>query len=79
MEINNNLNSNLNSNLNPNLKKIEFTADKVDIGKKRIDGNRTIIFDVGEYEHIKLRDFLGLPDNCIFKVTVEIEINTDFL
>jgi len=60
------------------MEKIEFIADRVDFGKKRIDGNRTVIFDVGEYEHIKLRELFGLPDGLIYKVSVEIDKKEDF-
>jgi hypothetical protein len=54
------------------LKPISFIADRVDFGKKRVDGNRTVIFDVGEYEHEKLKDLFCVPDGVLIKVKIEL-------
>jgi len=51
---------------------IEFMADTIDIGKKRIDGSRSVILEVGEYEHDKLKPIVSMPEGNL-KVTIELE------
>lgn len=51
--------------------KIEIVTNKIDIGRKRIDGSRTIIIEVDEYEQPKLAPILLLGDEYILKITIE--------
>jgi len=52
------------------MSKIEFICDKVDIGKKRVDGSRDVIVTVGEYEQEKLLPILILEEGN-YKITIE--------
>jgi hypothetical protein len=56
-----------------NLEKIELIADKVDVGKKRIDGTRVVSCDVGEFQYQELAKILLLPDQTNVKVTLEVK------
>ena len=50
--------------------KIEFNADKIDIGKKRVDGSRDVICTTGEYESTKIAPIVALQEGN-FKITIE--------
>lgn len=52
---------------------ITLTADKVDIGKKRIDGTRVVSLECGEYQHQELAKILLIPEQTNCKVTIEVE------
>ena len=50
---------------------INFIADKVDVGSKKIDGTRKVLLEVGEYEHNKLSPILSIPEQTNIKVKLE--------
>jgi len=52
--------------------KIEFVADNIKFGAKRVDGTMSVILDVGEYERVKLKPILDIPDDKIIKVKLEV-------
>ena len=52
--------------------KIEFKADKVDLGRRRVDNSRDVIFNVGEYQQNELAELLKIND-VIINVTITIK------
>jgi len=54
--------------------KSTFNADKLDVGKLKIDKTRTVNIDVAEYELDKLVDlFSASNEDHNYKITVEWE------
>ena len=51
--------------------KIEIKTNRIDIGKKRIDGIRQLIIEVEEYEQNKLAPILMLEGDYTLKVVIE--------
>lgn len=51
---------------------IKFTADKVDVNSKRIDGTRVVKLDVGENWYQELAKILLIPDQRNVRVTLEV-------
>ena len=51
---------------------IKFTADKVDVNSKRIDGTRVVKLDVGENSYKELAKILLIPEQTNVRVTLEV-------
>jgi len=51
--------------------KIELKTNKIDIGKKRIDGTRQLIIEVEEYEQNKLAPILMMEGEYTLRVVIE--------
>lgn len=51
---------------------IEFKADSVKLGTKKVDGTIPVILDVGEYEREKLAGILLIPDGKVLNVKLEV-------
>ena len=52
---------------------IEFSADSVDVSRKKLDGSRQVVLTVGEYEVNKIAGLLLVPESKIIKVKLEVE------
>jgi len=56
---------------------INLIADKVDIGKKRIDGNRVVSIECGENkdgtQFQEMAKILLIPEGKTIKVRIEVE------
>ena len=52
---------------------ITFTADSVDVSRKKLDGSRQVVLSVGEYEVEKIAGLLLVPPEKIIKVSLEVE------
>ena len=51
---------------------IRFSADKVKVFGPKVDGSFTVTFDVGEYEQKKVAELLGIPQQTMLSVTIEL-------
>lgn len=56
---------------------IQFTADKVDVNSKRIDGTRVVKLDVGEHWYQELAKILLIPEQMLIEVTLEVKKRDD--
>lgn len=52
---------------------INFSADSVDVSRKKVDGSRQVVLTVGEYEVNKIAGLLLVPDDKIIEVSLEIK------
>ena len=53
--------------------KINFSADSVDVSRKKLDGSRQVVLSVGEYEVSKIAGLLLVPESKMIKVELEID------
>lgn len=52
--------------------KVIFFADKKHFRTRSSDNAYMITFETGEYQKQQALAVLGLPDECIYKITVEV-------
>ena len=55
-----------------NSKAVTFYADKKHFRTRSSDNANMITFETGEYQKQQVLEVVLLPDDCVYKVTVEI-------
>lgn len=53
--------------------KITFLADSKQIQERKSDNSYKITFFTGEYQKDNVLKVFALPDDCVYKITVEVE------